>query len=225
MGEYANTKRLGNIKLGTCESLYYMRADQMPALINSGILSCDIPLDVEKAGAFHYRFRFPFPDEDHLGLGEVGHDNFERALAIPGSRFDECAELCGPDGVDHDGATLFLRPDAVADHHRANYQVTLPCPHGTKPSPVRIRRDLGQIEILSQRHFEGDLMTVGRCVACATMFRLPYSAAGLLACHCRTWGDFQGGETGRFWHTVADRMLAGYRQAAIDRAELEADAA
>lgn len=66
MGQY-----LGNRKIGTCESMYYMRIDEARELAaqgkrdNDGIAFKDYLED----GAT--RFRFPFPDEDNLDVNDA----------------------------------------------------------------------------------------------------------------------------------------------------------
>lgn len=55
MGEYATTLTGEHVKIGTCESLYYLRPDQLDQLEPGS----------RKAVLDHanvYRFRFPFPD-------------------------------------------------------------------------------------------------------------------------------------------------------------------
>jgi hypothetical protein len=68
MGEYG-TYLGNNIKIGTCEDMYYLRADQRHLV---------------KAAALHdltdIRFRFPFPDEDHRQPGDF--DDYDRGLTV-----------------------------------------------------------------------------------------------------------------------------------------------
>jgi hypothetical protein len=63
MGEYA-TYNGENIKLGTCESMYYLRADQRHLISGYRFDGGD-------------RFRFPFPDEDDIEPGQckIGRRN------------------------------------------------------------------------------------------------------------------------------------------------------
>jgi hypothetical protein len=58
MGEYARYNG-SDIKIGTCEDMYYLRADQAH-LVTAPV---DGMLDPIKYAA-QIRFRFPFPEED-----------------------------------------------------------------------------------------------------------------------------------------------------------------
>lgn len=69
MGEFA-TYQGQRIKVGTCEDMYYLRADQLP-LISGYEFSFAVD-----------RFRFPFPDEDGIEPGQFGDHN--RGVEIPG---------------------------------------------------------------------------------------------------------------------------------------------
>lgn len=77
MGEYARYKG-EEIKIGTCESMYYLRADQRH-LVEA------LPNNVDPVkDAGEIRFRFPFPDEDACEPGGDfhGHD-FDRKVWLP----------------------------------------------------------------------------------------------------------------------------------------------
>lgn len=77
MGEYARYGR-DDIKIGTCENMYYLRADQAHKVTPI------LPGNVDPVRqAEHLRFRFPFPSEDEVPPGEFG--DFDRCLptAVP----------------------------------------------------------------------------------------------------------------------------------------------
>ena len=63
MGEYAKFQGQ-SIKIGTCENMYYLRADQA-AMVQPESGNVDPIRDRESL-----RFRFPFPDEDNVLPGE-----------------------------------------------------------------------------------------------------------------------------------------------------------
>lgn len=73
MGEYAKY-RGQEINIGTCEDMYYLRADQRH-LVD---YTFELPID---------RFRFPFPDEDHIAPGQF--EDYDRGYRIPGWRLPE----------------------------------------------------------------------------------------------------------------------------------------
>ncbi len=98
MGEYLKF-RGQDIKLGTCESLYYISLPQVDKY-KSEIHGISQYL---KPGIF--RFRFPFPDEKHLMPGEDGPDhNFDRGflMSIPKSY-----------GIEMPHGTIFMRTDGL----------------------------------------------------------------------------------------------------------------
>lgn len=71
MGEYATRRSDGqSIKIGTCEDMYYIRADQRHLVTP------------EQGSGFGIRFRFPWPDEDGTLPGEF--TTYERAAHIHG---------------------------------------------------------------------------------------------------------------------------------------------
>lgn len=84
MGENA-IYRGRQVKIGTCENMYYLRADQVH-MVTPAQYSVD-PVRHRDS----LRFRFPFPDEDRI---EPGHfADFDRGLTVAGASV--------PDGVDH----------------------------------------------------------------------------------------------------------------------------
>lgn len=81
MGEYANYNGR-QIKIGTCEDMYYLRADQRH-LVEP--LSGNVN-PASEADQTTIRFRFPWPDEDHIEPGEFGAYNrglIVAAVALP----------------------------------------------------------------------------------------------------------------------------------------------
>lgn len=85
MGEYAERRSDGErVKIGTCENMYYLRADQVRA-----VRALDGNVD-PVGDAVEIRFRFPWPDEDHVLPGE--HEASDRGLLVEGLRAPEGAE-------------------------------------------------------------------------------------------------------------------------------------
>lgn len=85
MGEYVKYKG-SEIKIGTCEDLYYVSYPKYQQAFKSGLLR-------KSQGSINpseymlpdsgFRFRFPFPDEDNLPLGEIlEQEGFRRGLPV-----------------------------------------------------------------------------------------------------------------------------------------------
>ena len=68
MGEYVKHAKLGKVKLGTCENLFYVTIQQYAKAFKNGLLSFadgnDHPENYLRPDI--YIFRFPFPDEDNI---------------------------------------------------------------------------------------------------------------------------------------------------------------
>jgi len=83
MGEFIRYRGT-EIKLGTCEDLYYATYPKYIAALEAQVLFRSewngSPEEYAKPDA-GFRFRFPFPDEDHLSLGSIEYD-FSRGVRI-----------------------------------------------------------------------------------------------------------------------------------------------
>lgn len=146
MGEYG-TYEGQRIKIGTCEDMYYLRADQIP-LVQSYTLR-DLTA---------IRFRFPFPDEDNVKPGEFDHHDrgFPVYVEPP------------TDGVDH-GKIQFAAGRGIL--------VMLPCPYSEEGKAGSIKYMYngygGPSRIVQQRAWNGVWATVLECGACDRRWRLP----------------------------------------------------
>jgi hypothetical protein len=209
MGEYAKFKGK-QIKIGTCESMYYLRADQA-ASVTPEHGSVNPVRDAE-----HIRFRFPFPDEDGTEPGDF--DPFERSIAVHG--------ITAPEGVDH---------YSVQFSARAGYLTSLPCPEskdagrvllvkGENPFvEITVHRNgfAGAVGICQQRVWEGHLALVCRCGGCGSLWRYPTLAdVEPIIVACRSEADLAAKKSyppdpsrAKWWHELADRIAAGYTQA------------
>lgn len=150
MGEYAKVKGTGErVKIGTCEDMYYLRADQrhqvwaQPGNVNP-------VADVDSI-----RFRFPFPDEDHYAPGEFG--NHDQSVTVWGATL--------PDGWEHGNVQFSARN---------GYLVSLPCPEGPSEHGFKIHRNGygGAVKIVQQRAWDSYWVTVVQCGGCGHAFRL-----------------------------------------------------
>lgn len=186
MGEFAsfNGQR---IKIGTCENMYYLRADQASRVS---------PLSGNVDPATDDGIRFPWPDEDSIEPGAF--ENYDRGFGLYG--------VTVPEGVDHH-SVQFTAP---------GYVVSLACPEAengpASDHGLNIGRNghPGPVRIVQQRWFEGRLVTVCACGGCGARYRLPTIADAQPVIDAvreaaRVYPDRRDWLT-----TIADRIAAGY---------------
>lgn len=210
MGEYAKVKGTGaHVKIGTCEDMYYLRADQA-----HDVWPEDSSLDPVKEAEV-LRFRFPWPDEDSQAPGDF-EDPF-RKLRVWG------AEV--PD-IEH-GTVQFK-----ADN---GYLVSLPCPEGelgkTFSDTFKVHRNGygGAVHLVQQRLWNGLLVSVCECGGCGHKYRLETlemaepvivgiraEADRHQADYAKTAGDGCGRSvTAQWYDTIAERITRGYDPAYV----------
>lgn len=226
MGEYA-TYRGNTVKIGTCENMYYLRADQRHL-----VPDYDFVLDVE-------RFRFPFPDEDDIKPGAF--EDYSRGVKIPGWSMPET--LSG----DEHGSVQFTS--------QVGYVLSIPCPEqfGTPGMSVDVnglrvgRNGFNGGPVVRQQAFRGGvLVTLVSCGACGCLHRLdtiadaaPVIEAFAAEAERQEWRrlmsdydvendrwsdgqtnygfEFANSETHRtFLVEIAKRIAAGYLDATVD---------
>lgn len=158
MGEYARHNG-HEVKIGTCEDMYYLRADQTQDV--------DYEWDAETLAVV--RFRFPFPDEDAIKPGAF--EDYSRGVKVPGWKFPET--LSGSDGH---GSVQFTSTQG--------YILSLPCPEqfpecedgrGTDVLGVRVGRNGfsgGGAKIRQQALRGGVWVTLVECGSCGALHRL-----------------------------------------------------
>jgi hypothetical protein len=210
MGEYAKF-RGESIKIGTCEDMYYLRADQRGMVQGYDFASC---LD-------ELRFRFPFPDEDELEPGNF--DDYSRGERIPGG-------WTLPADYTHDGTVQFTS--------QIGYVLSIQCPESFDDRPgfgpvdvngVKVHRNgwRGGYVVRQLKHVGDEWWTVVACSACGCAWRLPAAEAESVAvafrseadrqdcpsAYSREWGNANTDDRIAFLHTMADRIMAGYSTA------------
>lgn len=201
MGEYIELDGL-TYKIGTMESLYYVRYDQMAAWVTSGRAR-------QKGGNLSphrylegdFRFRFPFPDEDTPDnqLGEAALLDYDRGFPVAGGL--EVREM-----VEHERCYATIQGGGAWGVGTTNLSILVGCPQGEDPHPHIEGR--GFVEIVAQRPiFEGApqatpaaLWVVVRCPYCRSMARLDLESAHVLAERLQEAGNTE----------TARRVLAGY---------------
>lgn len=200
MGEYARYNG-HSVKIGTCENMYYLRADQRHAVVPEAN-SVD---PVQDKGSI--RFRFPWPDEDNIRPGDFS--DYDRAVTIP--------DLAHPDDVEH-GDVVFR-----SSYPTDAFTLSVPCPlsregknwadkAGVAPRDVK---GLGAVQLVQQKYVRGSWVVVMRCAACGTRYRLetledvaPVLAAIDALLSRRTSEDCA--KEREFWRVVRERIVAGY---------------
>ena len=116
MGEYATRISDGEeIKIGTCESMYYIRYEDRN-LVNprENSLDCSKELDLH--------WRLPFPDEDDIKVGE--YQEFNR-----GSPLYQMGEH-GAEGFTIDESEQ--HPGSIQLTHKSGLLLNIPCYHGVQ---------------------------------------------------------------------------------------------
>jgi hypothetical protein len=209
VGEYAEYQG-ERIKIGTCEDMYYLRADQAH-LVRA--LPGNVDPVRDRDGI---RFRFPFPDEDGIAPGEF--EQYERGVTL--------WRVKPPEGVEH---------YSVQFKASNGYLISLPCPEmGSEglvsltadgsDHPYRVARNGygGATELVQQRYWKGLLVAVCHCMGCGAAYRLPTIEDAqpvideLHAMASReTMTAERNGTPGNELiavrlRTIADRVLAGY---------------
>ena len=212
MGEYAKYNG-EQIKIGTCEQMYYLRADQVK-LITAERGSVN-PHSLDHAGKI--RFRFPFPDEDSTKPGAF--QDCQRSLMVWGVEV--------PEGVDH-GTLQFTRNYPQS----GGIILSTPCPESAagKSSGLKFHYNgySGKVGINSQRLIDGKLKLVCVCGSCGAMYRNDTleDCAPILAALEREAsnrdhetrianarpGAVQCTSDGGYYREVARRIVAGYTE-------------
>lgn len=196
MGEYASVGGQ-RVKIGTCEDLYYLRADQVRKVANSDTdLSDPETLSV-------VRFRFPWPDEDATPPGAF--EDYDRGLRLWG--------VPVPEGVQH-GSVQFQA--------RNGYLLSLPCPEGPDaPEGVARNGYGGACSLVQQGWRGGRLVGIARCNGCGARYRLEDGNEEAAAVAIRAEADRQyrtadehgtegNRDIGDRLNTIATRLLNGY---------------
>jgi len=116
MGEYAKHKG-EEIKIGTCEDMYYLRFDQRHL-----VQALPGNVDPNSDDALSIRFRFPWPNEDRNEPGDF--EQYDKGVAV--HYYDAYGmvkqdDIKAPAGVDHYTVQFVAH---------AGYLLSLPCPEG-----------------------------------------------------------------------------------------------
>jgi hypothetical protein len=173
------------VKIGTCENMYYLRADQ--AHLVKPLRGNVNPVK----DAAEIRFRFPFPGEDDVEPG--GFDNAFATFPVAGLKV--------PEGVSH--STVQFKAEN-------GYLLSLPCPEGPDaPEGVHRNGYTGAVKIVQQRVLDGMLVLVCKCGGCGALYRAPtLEDAQPVIDSLRAQADGNYGHP--TYRVIADRIEAGY---------------
>lgn len=157
MGQYYK-----NSKIGTCESMYYMRLDEAKKLAIMGAADDDGIKFQSMLEDNETRFRFPFPDEDGCDHIILVGKNFDKGFDIP----------AGIIKVDHTEI-------CVGSEHRGgghNVNIFLPCIHSEEFKKTGLRLSSGgageqYLTVLFQAMREGKEKTIFACPRCGAQQR------------------------------------------------------
>ena len=160
MGEYAIYG--GNqIKIGTCESMYYLRfEDRNKVTAQRG--------NVDPANDAGLRFRLPFPDED--GIEPGNYENYKRGeLLRKGNDWYIADPVMGDDA----GIIQLTHPSGLL--------VNVPCHHGAKLPAIEGAKVFWNgkspsIELQAVKHMgDGETMAVIGCRHCGKQWRAEWA--------------------------------------------------
>lgn len=206
MGEYAIRKSDGErIKIGTCEQMYYLRADQVDKIMaESGSVN-----PASRKHAESIRFRFPFPQEDGIKPGDF--NDYDFGLGLYG-----------------------IEPPTDIDHYSVHFSnnglmLSIPCPRSKEGKESKLKVGYngysGPVHIHSQRLVGDQLVLILRCGDCGALYRVPSleeakPVLDVLAKYA-TDEDFQHKKDeayhkctlvnrGDYYREIARRIVAGY---------------
>lgn len=203
MGEYA--KYGGEqIKIGTCENMYYLRADQARM-----VQALPGNIDPVKDAGEGIRFRFPWPDEDGKAPGSF--ERYERSVTIHGVPL--------PEDFDH---------STVQFTSGNGFLLSLPCPlskaglEAAEKAGIKVHKNgyAGDFQLVQQRLVEHDLVLIALCGGCGAKFRVPTiveASRVVEACLAEADKRINCVESqkdlgaARWWKDIAERIMDGYR--------------
>lgn len=208
MGEYI--KHNGQeIKLGTCEDLYYARLDQLEQAVAVGILE-KIGGNLEPSEYLDpkngWRYRFPFPEEDRIQIGDF--EEYDKGLVIQLQPEDYGII----EGMEHSEIW-----HSCNVKHAYNVNIAHPCSQSpefetTKHSPMTWRI----VAITQQKQVDGEVWTIIDCPYCIGKARIDREDALKLVHSIEVGYINQHNQTENnkaYYTEVCKRILDGYKVA------------
>ncbi len=218
MGEYIKYQGK-EIKLGTCEDLYYARLGQLEEAVAvdaleglGGNLNPAEYLDPKNG----WRYRFPFPEEDDIDMGDF--KDYNKGLVIQLQPEDYGII----EGMEHNDTWHSCHPKGGG----YNVNIATPCPQSKDfdwtftQQPDNAIKKLNHspmtwriVEITQQKQVDGEVWTVIDCPYCIGKARIDREDALKLVhsievgyINCRDATD----SNKEHYQKVIDRVMAGY---------------
>lgn len=204
MGEYVKIKGQ-QVKLGTCENLYYTRFNQLKEAVST-MEFCegnDQPTEYLKESN-GFRYRFPFPEEDNLGIGEYkDHEKGLLFLADETFSFDvshskKCVSTCVQGGA-----------------YNINHYIA--CPNSKEWVQTCSARNGFPYLLKQQKQVNGQLWIVCECGYCGQAFRLDEDGARQICrffvkeLNFRKNSPYYSESRNKYYMEVIRRIMAGYK--------------
>lgn len=161
MGQYYK-----GLKIGTCETMYYLTLPQAQELAKQGAMDDDDIAFADYISDEITKFRFCFPDED----GKTQKELLQTNNYQPHFRLYSYEGL---EYIDHD--TVVLRHELNDGGDSAN--IFIPCPYSKEFKDKDIKMSIGgisepKLDVIMQAIRQDKETTIFRCASCGQMFRL-----------------------------------------------------
>lgn len=153
MGQYYKKS-----KIGTCESMYYMRLSEAQELAKHGAADDDGIKFSDYLTDGRTKWRFPFPDED---AGIPDDCKYNKSFMIPSGDIEVGhGEICISNNIDGGN----------------NVNIFLPCPYSKEFKEAGIRTSTGgpgqqMLKVVMEGMRDGKVKTIFECARCGEMQR------------------------------------------------------
>lgn len=207
MGEYIKLANGDEIKVGTCENLYYCTYDELQFWVDQGATKLQGNLPPADYLTNGFRYRFPFPNDPNP------YDDYSKGIVV-----HVPPELLH--NVEHQRICKGLHP--AGGGYNINAFITCPMSPDADPGAYSIKPDSPIAEVVQQKAVDGSLWTVLRCAYCGAKWRLPPDEGYELAEYLTAWVNrtYHDGPNGtddysgyrQYFHAIADAITEGYER-------------